>query len=144
MGDKSVKKQISFPFWRLIISILAFSFLVGIALFVVMAILLYKSTGCHCCHWWHCCFCGEAKLCNLEIVICVALVLVVIIVTLIFTAKALKPYAKMEFLKEIINKNIDNDYLQSLKDMELRDLVKEGIANQKDLIKKYCDTLADL
>lgn len=141
MGDKSVKKQISFPFWRLIISILAFSFLVGIALFVVMAILLYKSTGCHCCHWWHCC---DTEICNLEIVICVALVLAAIIVTIIFTAKALKPYAKMEFLKEIINNDIDEEYLQFLKNMELRDLVKEGLKNEKDLIKKYCDTLADL
>lgn len=50
----------------------------------------------------------------------------------------------MAFLGEIINNDIDKDYLQSLKDMELRDLVKEELANQRDLIKKFCDTLADL
>lgn len=55
-----------------------------------------------------------------------------------------KPFVKMAFLKEIINKNIDKEYLESLKNMELRDLVKEELANQRDLIKKYCDTLADL
>ncbi|MBD5433929.1 MAG: hypothetical protein HDR35_06520 [Treponema sp.] len=130
MGDKSVKKQISFPFWRLIISILAFSFLVGIATIVL------------------CCKCGifeNIKVCKfVKCIIKVVIFLSVTSITLVFTAKALKPYAKMEFLKEIINKDIDNDYLQSLKDLELRDLVKEGITNQRDLIKKYCDTLADL
>ena len=139
--DKPLWSKIKFPCIKIIIAILVFSFLTSAALVVVMTIVLCKSTGCHCCHWWHC---YDTEICNLDIVICVALVLAAIIVMLIFTAKALKPYAKMEFLKEIINKNIDKDYLQSLKDLELRDLVKEGIANQKDLIKKYCDTLADL
>ena len=130
MGDKSVKKQISFPFWRLIISILAFSFLVGIAIIFL------------------CCKCGifeNIKVCKfVKCIIKVVIFLSVTSIMLVFTAKALKPYAKMEFLKEIINKDIDKNYLQYLKNMELRDLVKEELANKKDLIKKFCDTLADL
>lgn len=146
--DKPVCSKIKFSCIKIVIAILVFSLLPGIVPVAMMV--LCKSTGdhcchcCHCCHWWHCCFCGETEFCNLEIVISVALVLLTTIVTLIFTAKALKPFAKMVFLGEIINNDIDKDYLQSLKDMELRDLVKEELANQRDLIKKYCDTLAEL
>lgn len=140
--DKSVCSKIKFSCIKIVIAILVFSLLPGIVPVVMMV--LCKSTGDHCCHWWHCCFCGETEFCNLEIVISVALVLLTTIVTLIFTAKALKPFAKMVFLGEIINNDIDKDWLQSLKDMELRDLVKEELANQRDLIKKYCDTLAEL
>lgn len=140
--DKPVCSKIKFPCIKIFITTLVFSLLVGVALVVMMV--LCKSTGDHCCHWWHCWFCDDAKICNLGIIIKVALVSSAIIVTLIFTTKALKPFAKMAFLGEIINNDIDKDYLQSLKDMELRDLVKEGVTNQRDLIKKYCDTLADL
>lgn len=119
MGEAVCSKIKSFCI-KIFIPILVFSLLVGIVLFVI------------------------AKICNLEIVISVALVLLSTIVTLIFTAKALKPFAKMVFLGEIINNDIDKDYLQSLKDMELRDLVKEELANQRDLIKKFCDTLVEL
>ena len=130
MGDKSVKKQISFPFWIIIISILVFSILVGIATIVL------------------CCKCGifeNIKVCKfVKCIIKVVIFLSVTSIMLVFTAKALKPYAKMEFLKEIINKDIDKNYLQYLKNMELRDLVKEELANKKDLIKKYCDTLVEL
>ena len=46
--------------------------------------------------------------------------------------------------KDVVDKYIDKEYLQFLREQDLRDLVKEGIINQRDLIKKFCDTLADL
>lgn len=51
---------------------------------------------------------------------------------------------KITSTKDAINKYIDEEYLKFLKDMELRDLVKEGLTSQRDLIKKYCDTLLEL
>ncbi len=95
-----------------------------------------------------CCKCGffeNITVCGfVKCVIRIAIFSSATSIILIFTAKALKPYAKMEFLKEIINNDSDKEYLQSLKDLELRDLVKEGLISQRDLIKKYCDTLLEL
>ena len=134
--DKPVCSEINFLCIKIIIAILA---LASIALVVVMTIVLCRSTGCQ---WWHCWFCGESKVCNLGIVIRVALVLAAIVVTLIFTAKALKPYAKMAFLGEVINIAAG---LECPKDCKSQDNAVNGkLVIDKDLIKKFCDTLAEL
>ena len=123
--DKPVCSEIKFPCIKILIAIFVFSILVGIA-----------TIGCQC---W---FGGESKVCNPGIVIRVALVLAAIVVTLIFTVKALKPYAKMAFLGEVINIAAG---LECPKDCKSQDnAVNEKLARDKDLIKKFCDTLAEL
>ncbi|MDE7228275.1 MAG: hypothetical protein K2N31_08125 [Treponemataceae bacterium] len=120
--DKPVCSEIKFPCIKIIIAIFVISILVGIA-----------TIGCQC---W---FGGESKV---EIVIRVALVLAAIVVTLIFTVKALKPYAKMAFLGEVINIAAG---LECPKDCNSQDnAVNEKLVIDKDLIKKFCDTLAEL
>ena len=120
--DKPVCSEIKFPCIKIIIAIFVFSILVGLA-----------TIGCQC---W---FGGESKV---EIVIRVALVLTAIIVTLIFTVKALKPYAKMAFLGEVINIAAGFECPKDCKSQD--NAVNEKFARDKDLIKKFCDTLAEL
>lgn len=134
--DKPVCSEINFLCIKILIAILA---LASIALVVVVTIVLCRSTGCH---RWHCWFCGESKVCNPGIVIRVALVLAAIVVTLIFTVKALKPYAKMVFLGEVINIAAGLDCPKDCKSQD--NAVNEKFARDKDLIKKFCDTLAEL
>ncbi|MDE6746664.1 MAG: hypothetical protein K2J72_08515, partial [Oscillospiraceae bacterium] len=59
-------------------------------------------------------------------------------------SKTEKFLTKIASAQDVVDKYIGEKYLKFLKEQNLRDLVKEGLSNEKDLIKKYCDTLADL
>ncbi len=93
---------------------------------------------------------GEISKCISKIVACGFVFLGIIIfsalalITANLLVKTEKFSTKITSAKDAINKYIDKEYLQSLKDLELRDLVKEGLISQRDLIKKYCDTLLEL
>lgn len=120
-----------------------------------------------------CCKCGifeNIKVCKFaNCVIKVAVFLSVTSIMLIFTAKTLKPYAKMAFLGEIINltpclecpkdcnsqdnasdnaEAEDNKTKGGTKDAQQdtakENAVSEKLARDKALIKKFCDTLVEL
>lgn len=84
------------------------------------------------------------KTMDFKYIVFAAIFVITAVVVSLLAFEVSKPLVKMAFLKGIINKDLDKKYLQSLKDMELRDLVKEELSNERDLIKKFCDTLADL
>ena len=93
---------------------------------------------------------GEISNCTSKIVSCGFVFLGLIIFSTLALIAANLLFKTEKFLtktasaQDVIDKYIYEKYLKFLKEQNLRDLVKEGLTNEKELIKKYCDMLADL
>lgn len=93
---------------------------------------------------------GEISDCISKIVSCGFVFLGIIIFSSLaliaanLLSKTEKFLTKIASTQDVVDKYIGEKYLKFLKEQNLRDLVKEGLSNEKDLIKKYCDTLVEL
>lgn len=122
--------EINCPCTKIVIFMLVFSILVG-----------FVATILYCCYVVF----DNVNICNIvKFVINVLIFLSLTGITLVFTANTLKSFVKMALLKEMMQKGINKEDIQFLRDVNLKDIVKEELASEKDLIKKFCDTLPEL
>lgn len=130
--------EINCPCTKIVIFMLVFSILVG---FVATILVGFVATILCCCYGVF----DNVNICNIvKFVINVLIFLSLTGITLVFTANTLKSFVKMALLKEMMQKGINKEDIQFLRDVNLKDIVKEELANEKDLIKKFCDTLSEL
>ena len=70
--------------------------------------------------------------------------IVLFLITANLILKSERFLGKIQCFNKILSKGINKDDIQFLKETNLRDIVKEDLAHDKDLIKKFCDTLTEL
>lgn len=127
---KTSGREINCPCTKIVIFMLVFSILVG-----------FVATILCCCYGVF----DNVNICNIvKFIINVLIFLSLTGITLVFTANTLKSFVKMALLKEMMQKGINKEDIQFLRDVNLKDIVKEELASEKDLIKKFCDTLPEL